>query len=99
VYKLLQRLYNNQFDYDKMTQSYKDILKCGTECSELRKYDQDIEKDLLRTFPKVPQFASSYQEGGSNCNSANKKSEEKVNMSFSVYQPLSENQIRLSRVL
>ena len=37
-----------------MTKSYFDISSCGQNCKELRDYDGDIEKDLLRTFPKVP---------------------------------------------
>jgi hypothetical protein len=41
-----------------MSKIYKDISECGNSCEELKKYDIDISKDLLRTFPKVPQFAS-----------------------------------------
>jgi hypothetical protein len=35
---------------------YQDIQNCGKGCTELNNFDSDIEKDLLRTFPKVPQF-------------------------------------------
>lgn len=54
IYKLIQKLFKDNYDYEKMTKSYFDISSCGQECKELRDYDGDIEKDLLRTFPKVP---------------------------------------------
>lgn len=57
VFKLLQKMFENKFDYEKMAKQYRDIQQCGMQCQELKKYDPDIEKDLLRTFPKVPQFA------------------------------------------
>ena len=75
-----------------MSQQYRDISSCGIECQELTKYDADIEKDLLRTFPKVPQFASSP-------NVSNNHGHHPVNMSFSVISHLNESQTRLSRVL
>lgn len=37
-----------------MTKLYRDISECGSEVKEFRNFDGDIEKDLLRTFPKVP---------------------------------------------
>jgi hypothetical protein len=40
-----------------MKKSYQDIERCGSQNTELTDYNADIEKDLLRTFPKVPQFA------------------------------------------
>lgn len=54
IFKLIQKIFKNKFNYDKMAKQYWDITKCGMDCSELQKYDHDIEKDLLRTFPKVP---------------------------------------------
>jgi hypothetical protein len=54
VYKLITKFYGNNWQYEKMHQQYLDISKCGMDCLELKKYDADIEKDLLRTFPKVP---------------------------------------------
>ena len=42
-----------------MAKLYKDISECGSGVEEFRHFDGDIEKDLLRTFPRVPQFAFS----------------------------------------
>ena len=40
-----------------MSKTYHEIFRCGSQNKELTDYNADIEKDLLRTFPKVPQFA------------------------------------------
>ena len=57
AFKLLQTLFNNKYDHEKMSKEYWNIESCGRTNQELKTFDADIEKDLLRTFPQVPQFA------------------------------------------
>ena len=54
VYKILQDIYKDAFDYEQMKKTYLEIFRCGSQNKELTDYNSDIEKDLLRTFPKVP---------------------------------------------
>ena len=58
AFKLLQSLSGpgGHCDHEKLCKQYWDIERTGIECQELRAFDTDIEKDLLRTFPSVPQF-------------------------------------------
>ena len=84
IFKLIQRMFGNNFNYEKMAKQYRDISQCGMQCDELKKYDADIEKDLLRTFPKVPQFAN-------NSRSNSGLGHHPVNMSFSVQSQLNDS--------
>ena len=57
AFKLLQTLFDNKYDHAKQSKEYWNIEECGRANTELKTFDTDIEKDLLRTFPQVPQFA------------------------------------------
>jgi hypothetical protein len=59
IFKILLGIYggpSGEINYESLCKQYWDIERTGAQCQELKAFDTDIEKDLLRTFPQVPQF-------------------------------------------
>lgn len=59
IFKILLSIYggpSGEINYESLCKQYWDIERTGAQCQELKAFDTDIEKDLLRTFPQVPQF-------------------------------------------